>query len=74
MQTTMKAKVYRYYSDTKHYDIAVYWTADPDRCPHDMDLLLPPKEWRRFSGLRSPKKDHGMDVSIAVELLTEFKE
>lgn len=51
--------------------MAVYWTHDPDKCPHDYDLFMEPKEWRRFSGLASPKGDQGFEIEISVMKLVK---
>ena len=53
--------------------MAVYWTHDPDKCPHDYDLFMESKEWRWFSGLASPKGDQGFEIEISVELVKGLK-
>lgn len=60
----MIAKVCRYYGPKEEWHVVVYWTFDPDENPHDYDLWLTPKEWRKLSGLRSPKKNETMVVTI----------
>lgn len=51
------------------WDVAVYWEYDPDDYPQDWNLLLDPKEWRKLSGLRSPKPKELMNVQVAMEIL-----
>lgn len=51
------------------WDVAIYWDHDPDDHPQDWNLELTPKEWRKLSGLRSPKPDEVMNVQVTMEIL-----
>ncbi len=72
----IKAQAFRYYEGTApdRWDVAVYWSHNPDSHPHDMDLLLSQKEWHKFSGLPGPPRDTAMEVEIGVKLLRTFAE
>lgn len=68
----MKAKVCRYYDYDKspHWHVAVYLLEDPEMSPHDYDLYLTSKEWRKLSGLRSPKSSETMEVDVSFKVVT----
>lgn len=68
----MRAKVCRYYDYDKspHWNVVVYWTEDPETSPHDYDLYLSSKEWRKLSGLRSPRSSETMEVEVSFKEVT----
>jgi hypothetical protein len=60
----MKAKVAKYQMN-EGYCVGVWWTYDPDKCPHDWNLLFQPDEWRKVK-CRTPKKNETIEVDIEI--------
>lgn len=72
----MIAKACRFYDYNgfkSGWHVAVYWSNNPEEYPHDYDLWLSAKEWRKLSGFRSPRKNETMVVSMRFEMVDEKK-
>jgi len=50
------------------WSVAVYLFHDPDKYPWDYDMWLEPRDWRKLTGLRSPKKNETMTVRAMFEV------
>ncbi|NIR16273.1 MAG: hypothetical protein GWN86_21060 [Desulfobacterales bacterium] len=72
MKKPVVIKACRYWREREGegpWDVVLYWDYDPDDYPHDWNLSLTPKEWRKLSKLRSPKPDEVMNVQVTMEIL-----
>ena len=72
MKKPITATVCRYKTydrSESEWDVAVYWSFDHYKNPHDHDLIMSPREWIRFSKCRSPKPKEVMKVQIKIEIV-----